>query len=261
MNLLEVIRTYHDGLFPPIRAQRTRQDIEASAETDARWLSFAAWIETLQPHSHLNNPSPVYGRDAKYWPPAIAEALEPLVGLEETWDTLLDNMVRWDYLSNPVTPKKYNFDWAECEDVRQGVVLQNIFKEQVLLEDGFTWDLPDATTKLIPKEWVVEVLRNDPLDKEQYVSETHDCDNFQLRLAARWAEPDLSPGCFGVANVAHRLVETGEFIEAHAINWFCDTNRNVWFVEPQSDHIYTPDTILSGLKGDYQQHVYRMSIV
>ena len=91
---------------------------------------------------------------------------------------------------------------------------------------------------------IVRFLNHDLSDKKQYLSESYDCDDFALVLAAaakRWngvVGSKNSGICFGI--VWGDIRDTDDKPNPHAINFFIDITGDLWLVEPQTDKIFKP---------------------
>lgn len=74
-------------------------------------------------------------------------------------------------------------------------------------------------------------LRFDLTDKNRYVPEYYDCDDFSYALMGSLSNP--SWGClpFGI-------LWTSTSNSNHAVNCFIDNNRKVWIIEPQTDAVF-----------------------
>lgn len=64
---------------------------------------------------------------------------------------------------------------------------------------------------------------------------TYDCDDFALQLYAsvKLIYPDASLGVMWATR--------NNFTTTHALNVFIDNNRKVWYLEPQTGEIYSPE--------------------
>ena len=69
-------------------------------------------------------------------------------------------------------------------------------------------------------------LAQDETNKMGFVTEERDCDDFSYRLLGQFSIPDWSQLCFGIV-----------WTDKHALNCFIDEDKNIWFVEPQTDSI------------------------
>lgn len=67
-------------------------------------------------------------------------------------------------------------------------------------------------------------LNQDATNKEKYVAEEHDCDDFSYRLMGQLSIPAWSGVAFGIV-----------WTDKHALNCFIDEAGKLWFIEPQSD--------------------------
>jgi len=91
--------------------------------------------------------------------------------------------------------------------------------------------LSDADYQVTSKAEIVRFLSLDDSDKEKYVSEYYDCDDFSYRLHGQFSIPGWSSLAFGI-------LWSGTPNGGHAINCFIDEDREVWVVEPQNDSIF-----------------------
>ncbi|MEM3386284.1 MAG: lectin MOA-related protein [Nitrososphaerales archaeon] len=92
--------------------------------------------------------------------------------------------------------------------------------------------LRDSYYRLLPKEAIEQFLAKDLTDREQYLSEFFDCDDFSFVLMGRvnlWF-----PNAFGIL-WAYPSKHFG-----HALNCFVDFSFKVWCVEPQNDNVFEP---------------------
>jgi len=98
---------------------------------------------------------------------------------------------------------------------KKGVI--NLSKAQIILTDT-KYNLPNLTS-------MIDFLKKDLSNFKFYRADEYDCDDFAVRL---WAEVKKhSTGmAFGIV-----------FSYGHVYNVFIDSNKNLWFVEPQTDKI------------------------
>ena len=75
--------------------------------------------------------------------------------------------------------------------------------------------LADQDCKIYNKEKIKEYLHLDETSEITYVPEKMDCDDFAAIIFGKFAG----------------LVWTTK----HALNWFFDENKTLWFIEPQTD--------------------------
>ena len=101
---------------------------------------------------------------------------------------------------------------------------------QLYLADGqyFCPSLEDAQ----------EIIDNSAVDRNTWVEERFDCDDFAHVLKSHFAEAAYADGtrraahCFGIV--------WGMLPGAHAINWMINADGKLRFVEPQSDEVFFP---------------------
>jgi len=77
----------------------------------------------------------------------------------------------------------------------------------------------------------------DDTDKQLYIPESYDCDDFAIRLHGNITIPFWSSLPFG-----HCYVTIISRDVNHAVNIFVDNEGDVYFVEPQDDNIYSIDS-------------------
>ena len=84
--------------------------------------------------------------------------------------------------------------------------------------------LADHNFWLCELEDIERFLDSDETNHRNYVAEEYDCDDFAKRLWGQFAIPGWSHFAFGLI-----------WTDVHAMNILVDTNRDVWFIEPQTD--------------------------
>jgi hypothetical protein len=94
--------------------------------------------------------------------------------------------------------------------------------------------LSDETYSTINKKALEEFLRVNPVSERKYYTDIHDCDNFSFELngeVSLWSKG----GTFGVV-WGNRAIDDAP----HAWNFFIDENKTLWYVEPQTDELFSP---------------------
>lgn len=86
--------------------------------------------------------------------------------------------------------------------------------------------LSDSTYYLCSEDDIKSFLDMDSTNKETYIAEEFDCDDFSYRLIGQLSVPEWSGIAFGIV-----------WTDLHALNCFIDTNGKFWFIEPQTDAI------------------------
>jgi len=84
--------------------------------------------------------------------------------------------------------------------------------------------ISDKTKYLCDIEDVNIFLEQDKTNRERYVANDYDCDDFTYRLMGQFSVP-------GWAKFAKGILWTN----THALLCFVDTNCDVWTIEPQTD--------------------------
>lgn len=104
--------------------------------------------------------------------------------------------------------------------------------------------MPDPQYYNPTVEEVKKILEDTKIDRLTYRKNKFDCDNFALGL--KWKVSKLALGqdhreveyCVGI--VWGKIKMDGEWF-GHAINWFIDDQKKLWFIEPQTDEIFDPE--------------------
>ena len=125
-------------------------------------------------------------------------------------------------------------DACECE--KQELVPQltfsgemDIYELSSILIDKFPDTpiyLPDSLYKLCSIQDVKRFLEWDNTDKQKYLAEMHDCDDFAYRLKGQISIYPWSAIPFGIV-----------WTNIHALNIVVLSDKEIYFVEPQSDKI------------------------
>jgi len=103
---------------------------------------------------------------------------------------------------------------------------------------GFKLYLADGEYYAPPKKDVQRVLKETTTNQFQWTKETFDCDDFAKVLCAEFAKDAYRnskrrpPYCLGFV--------WGKLPGPHAINWFIDSKKELYFIEPQTDGIFLP---------------------
>lgn len=100
--------------------------------------------------------------------------------------------------------------------------------------------LSDETYSLITIESMKHFLDLDDTDKNKYLNNYYDCDDFSYRLMGDFSVPGWAAICIGIA-----------WSKTHAFNVFVDSERKLYVIEPQTDSII-PFEKLQGAYKDWQ---------
>lgn len=90
-----------------------------------------------------------------------------------------------------------------------------------------------------------EIISNSEVDRNTWVEEKFDCDDFAHVLKAHFAEAAYQngerrkPHCFGIV--------WGLLPDNHAINWMVNDDLKLRFVEPQDDRVFRPRSTDKGI--------------
>ena len=86
--------------------------------------------------------------------------------------------------------------------------------------------ISDSTYWLCSEDDIKTFLSLDKTNKEKYVPEEMDCDDFSYRLMGQLSVPEWSGIAFGIV-----------WTNLHALNCFIDDAGKFWFIEPQTDEL------------------------
>lgn len=106
------------------------------------------------------------------------------------------------------------------------------------LDRSFGLYVADSKYFCTPMEDAREIVKASAVDRNKWVSERFDCDDFAHVLKGHFAEAAYKDGrrraahCFGVV--------WGSLPTPHAINWMVNSDLKLRFVEPQTDRIFLP---------------------
>lgn len=84
--------------------------------------------------------------------------------------------------------------------------------------------ISDSQYWLCSKADIDNILSLDASNKDKFVTDEHDCDDFSYRLMGQLSTQEWSGIAFGIV-----------WTEKHALNCFIDDSGKFWFVEPQTD--------------------------
>lgn len=116
-----------------------------------------------------------------------------------------------------------NFQPASSEQITGEELFQIINRElpqssHIYISDNVKW--------LCNRSDVDDFLLQDDTNKNKYVAEEFDCDDFSFRLMGQMSVPQW-------ARLAKGIIWT----DKHALNCFVDENKELWYIEPQGDVI------------------------
>lgn len=130
----------------------------------------------------------------------------------------------------PDIPKQFPIQSVKIQitDKELGIIIQNTTgMGQVLFHHS------DKYYNLVDINHLKNYLKFNPVDQRQYITESHDCDDFSFILqgdVTRW-DSDLA---FGI------VWATTPRGVGHALNVCVGTDKKIYFVEPQSDQVFEP---------------------
>jgi hypothetical protein len=106
------------------------------------------------------------------------------------------------------------------------------------LDRNFGLYIADGEYYCTPVDDAREIIENSALDRQTWVRQRFDCDDFAVVLKSHFAQASYADGkrrashCFGVV--------WGMLPGPHAINWMVNDDLKLRFVEPQTDEVYFP---------------------
>ena len=106
------------------------------------------------------------------------------------------------------------------------------------LDRNFGLYIADGEYYCTPVDDAREIIENSALDRQTWVRQRFDCDDFAHVLKAHFAQAAYADGkrraahCFGVV--------WGMLPGPHAINWMVNDDLKISFVEPQTDEVFFP---------------------
>ena len=132
------------------------------------------------------------------------------------------------------------FNWLKSKLCREYTSHPN-FLEDISGSEVLTIlkaEFPDATIivsdleyRTTTKEELKRFLKEDLTDKNRWVKEFYDCENFAFQLMGNISSPNWGTLSFGILLGKKNGND-------HTINCFVDNDREVYLIEPQSDEIY-----------------------
>ena len=239
---LDNVRKWHGNIpFPPWRIIAVKNDLKSMVKTNPWLKNFTNLLDSVHQCKLAEPQFPAY------WPDNIASLLESL-GIEDlkTFESVFQSsqfLKLYECLVQPV----YDVDKIHLSLVTASEII-NLIKDQCFTLSGFDSKMGDAKWWLCPDSVVEEVVKCNNINKEPYLTTTidgkvkyvHDCENFGLELAARFAKPDLGGLAFGQIWVQGREVKTNNAIFGHGIDLYVNEKKVVKLVEPQTDQIFMP---------------------
>ena len=109
------------------------------------------------------------------------------------------------------------------------------------LARNFGLYVADTSYFCTPLDDARQIIKASAVDRNTWIRERFDCDDFAHVLKAHFAEAAYKNGkrraahCFGVV--------WGSLPGPHAVNWMVNSDKIVRFVEPQNDRIFRPRRI------------------
>jgi len=98
--------------------------------------------------------------------------------------------------------------------------------------------LSDSKYCLIKSTKVQEIYSKSNLKNLSYEAEKHDCDDYSVLMKAEFVKAVKKDSSARYAYAAG--IVYGNIPSPHAINWYIDENRKLWFIEPQNGDIFAP---------------------
>lgn len=124
--------------------------------------------------------------------------------------------------------KKYGITKPVNTKIIDGYIVKQLLRHEF---GNVPLDISDKKFKTTDFSEYIRFLDYDLTDKNIYVSEWFDCDDFSVMLHGNITIPYWSALAFGELWV--RTPNGG-----HAVNMFIDNDQKVWIVEPQNDRVF-----------------------
>lgn len=140
-------------------------------------------------------------------------------------------------LQQPTKRRLVRSKYISSQEVHQ-IVRQQLGAKLV---NNYKFHSPDGKYYCPSVEYAQKVIQWSSVDRNKWVKERFDCDDFALVLKADFAkcayksQQIKAPFCFGIV-----WGQLGYPPGPHAINWMINDDRKLRFIEPQSDQIYFP---------------------
>lgn len=154
----------------------------------------------------------------------------------------------WNAICNLFANTKFNI--VDRRKNAPKVILTNVAREQIRVaievETGRNpkFYFSDREYNLTSVEDIKKLLSMDDTDRNKYVAELFDCDDFAYRLMGQFSTPEWAGLAFGIM-----WVQTPSY--GHAINCMVDNEFQFWVIEPQNDKVFK-------LPGDWNPYVVFM---
>ena len=133
--------------------------------------------------------------------------------------------------SGPASSEKVFIKSAELRTL----IVQQLGRK---LSSNLSLHLADNEYYCPPLANAKEIITNSEVNRNTWVEEKFDCDDFAHVLKGHFAEAAYKngdrrkPHCFGIV--------WGSLPDAHAINWMVTDDLKLRFIEPQDDRIFLP---------------------
>jgi len=139
------------------------------------------------------------------------------------WINLINNLFTPDRM--PKMDSQFDITGREIEKIFSKNIRQYIRKDVIVLTSKLRVYVVDDDYKLPSLEQIKAFLKHNKVNKNKFVKDKFDCDNFAVQLWGRFNE--YAPGyAFGYA-----------ISSKHVFNIMIDANRDLYVIEPQSDKI------------------------
>jgi hypothetical protein len=132
------------------------------------------------------------------------------------------------------------FSKKEKAEVISHVEVNQLLRQQLSdrLRSNVIIILADANYCLIKSTKVQEIYANSNIKNLSYEYEKHDCDDFSVLMKAEFIKAVKKDSSARYAYAAG--IVFGNIPTPHAINWYIDENKKIWFIEPQNGDIFAP---------------------
>ena len=122
---------------------------------------------------------------------------------------------------------------------KTSVELMQLIKSTCDCESSCQWDFGDSNYYLLSEDNLREVLAKCPIDKQKYIPDSFDCEDFARDTKCWLSTHGL--GSVAFANIEVNFYRDNKLLFAHGINLVPLDNGLVVGVEPQKDRIWPAD--------------------
>lgn len=164
--------------------------------------------------------------ESNYWKQQHSECKkeyeQQLTDRKMAYDYLYSQYIKLrDYVDGTNAPKPHKYTEFNNTALRSILSLYAGGSHKIHFADSIYYSISIDDFKLL--------LEYDLTNRNSYIAEKYDCDDFSFRLKGQFTIP-------GWSKIPMFIVWT----DLHAFNCFVDDTRKLWIIEPQNDRIFEP---------------------